>query len=511
METEEKISNSNSRTKENIPLVDINTIPTTEKDTSDKNTSDKEIISGVSMYVSAVTAILGAGILYMPASISEGGMFFALIGILLCAISSFYISKYTHKYIRRAEIDGGERNTSEVQLYDLLPEKSLLIRRLLKAAIALQASLSIIVYLGLIRMWSTDVIVALSNSSSTAVIISIVTVLGVLLAGYLAISNPKKPNPFITSLSAISSLVLMIIIIAMFITIQFHGIEHSPQAEGTSAVSYLFGNLSALGFLSGMSTAIFAINSQNYIPMYLSKFKSKRKITYIRVPLVAVAVMGTLFLVVGVFGKYILSIPGDSEIFKENALSGLSVLVSYLREDNSKVIGIFFWLLVALKLCMISMLFSSFMWNTKAYRDILLSSTEGIREVISRRVKRALSLNISHGAWVVLIGSLITISTVFVVYLGIDTKLLITVVGGVGASYILLFIPAYLVVKDKKKRWMDRVIIAVFLFVFVSLLVFVLATSAMHAMQYAQHATQHATTPITTQHATTPVTQSVTR
>ncbi|KAI5187609.1 hypothetical protein NEHOM01_2307, partial [Nematocida homosporus] len=482
-----------------------------QEDSSNNNEDTLNKLSGFKAYAVAISAILGAGVLYMHAGIFTGGILAWVIGVGVCALSSFYISQAVYRKMRHIEEEKAkwekEKEALRVQNYfalnktldttddsnekmavdypGLIGTGSPVIQKLLSFSIGFQGAASLIIYMGLLFIWSADIIKFLTpadwiDTTKQNVIIYAVSGLIVLVCGKHAIKRPGKDSKVITTLSALCIAVLFGIVLSMLLLIIFNPntASNTPETFTSESVKGLAAGVHfpSLSFISGTASMLFALCSHQNIPIYQSKMQAKRKRTLVSVAFGALVIMGLFFLGIGAIGYFVVYNPvnaSNPSYSPKDILSELSQILSDPSGSkvNSSLQSIFKWLIAGIKLSMFPVLINAFMWQSITYRTVLLSA-------LKRPIKKHTGQSDKSSGVIVTAGIIITAITFLVVLLPINLNDVIVIVGGAATSFIVLFVPAYLIITKKIKKsdklaWYDWVAAAILLSAFVGLFSYV--------------------------------------
>ncbi|KAI5171016.1 hypothetical protein NEFER03_0418 [Nematocida sp. LUAm3] len=451
-------------------------------------------LSGMSMYAVACVTMLGSGVLYTHLVILNGGILAGAIGILLCMISAYYIACATHTCIYRRELCDITRNASSngnsarvhavqpntpqieetacstvettcstvettcsttetscstVEYASLLPEEDVKVRRALQGIIVFQAALSSILYVVLIKTWASGLIKNIVETFELGGVAeySIIGCMAIAVVGmclYLSLRVPGEGSMWITVLSIMSIFTVLLILTVMCFLMENSSIPVKSVSGGHNGIfAYLVGK-GGIGYSAvGIAAMLFAVDAQNLIPIYLSKIKDKRRSTFVSVPLISIMAVGSVFLVIGVLSYYVLSNQGVGSALEKDILTDLKNLLENFKSNNleSKFSTVFFIVIILIKIIMLPILFSAFMWQSTVYRDILLSS--------SKKTRNRYFPSLSPETAFIAIAAFITFSTILIACIDPEMHILVTIVGGIATGFTMLVMPAYLIYRRR--------------------------------------------------------------
>lgn len=440
-------------------------------------------LTGLGLIFVIGSAIVGSGLLFVHTTIFDGGLLAGLLGCLLCISGSVLVSEaiYTHPKLPRVVLQEGrlsettgmlssaEAETDDVQAapkrkqaqpqnlsyIDLLRHNHPIFRYLLMFAVALQSSISLVVYVGLMKKWllltltEANVSVVL-NAMGQSAQINYADLANAFFVGVVGIciylSTIRKPSsnkvfPGISCMCVLGLLVLIILLLDMVarypICSEIHNLTFSYEAFTGLLVGL---KPSLLGFLRAMATILFATNSYQNIPAYQTAMKPGRKRDAF-IPIVSTeAVVSLVFLALGVGGYFISYFGPNSDFVPKDILTDLGTILAKnlkVQEEKKAVFQFFIW---GLRGLMLFVLFSAYLWMTFILRTIFTD--------IMKRFARLKSV-VEWQYLDIAIGVVITALTVVVVLQELDMLFLINVVGAVATSYIMFVVPAVLALTNK--------------------------------------------------------------
>ncbi|OAG29014.1 hypothetical protein NEDG_01153 [Nematocida displodere] len=464
----------------------------------------KPYLRGLNLYYAAISAILGAGVLFMHVGIADGGICAWIMAVLLCGISGTVVSARTYRmaidmlratgkeegyqllpvtanflriptdetdperqHVKKyatTQVEAAPHNASpnpprpSLTFGSLVLDEHKAVRICLNLAIVSLSAGSLIVYLGLMYQWVWDIVDVLRAHTPFGVFPSL-TKWGsfgglVLVCMYLAYLPTPGDNKIITTISAISLMLLTIMVLAMLLIVRYSSsfaitkcITFSSEAWKGMVVGRHF---SFLKFTGAVATIFFAINSQQNMPVYFSLAKPKSKKAFFKIFSIAMMVASSLFLVVGVCGYFITFASSSNYNLKlDNILTNIGTILEHVRPLlTSALFKTFLLLTTGIKVLMIPVLLSAFMWQCAAAKNVLIN-------VFSGYFKNYKAKSIFRKA----IGPALAALALIPVFLNVDLGFIIRVLGSGSGAYIILFIPAWIVLrgthsKDGESTWL---------------------------------------------------------
>lgn len=473
---------------------------------------DFSYISGLGLYTKAISAILGAGVLYMHVGIFDGGVLAWLVSFFVCVISCIYVAEATYivlqenrsekewrksnsNYLNAVSDSDSDSESSKIDIsvtndYNIkesinfisLTDKSWgPIKFLLQIAIFFQALASLNIYMGLIMRWTLSIFMLVTRtlhlSDKVEKIIYISVHALVISACFIAsISSLHGNRNILAFFSAGCIFLLLFILLAISGIVSTYSISVVNFSKGIPynyIVQLLIGQHTYQSFLSGFACILFALNSQQNIPYYLSQMQISRKRKFAKVILFSLFGVSIIFLGIGIAGYYILygtdikltDILTNMESFSEKLSSTMQNNASMLFYNK-----VFLFFCISIKICMIPILLTSYLWQVIMCRTVILSFfKKKVRNYCIDKFKKQ---------FYIYLGILLNLIVVLVYISGIDLYTVIKIVGGLATSYISLFIPAYLIYtcrisKTRIYSFLDIFNLFVFLSIFLMLVSYI--------------------------------------
>ncbi|KAI5192787.1 hypothetical protein NECID01_2078 [Nematocida sp. AWRm77] len=443
----------------------------------DKSPSSTKYKKGFRLYLDIGSAILGTGVLFVHATIVNSGLLGALVAFALCFMGSIFVAEAVYKK-KNAErgtemrqlvrIEDGKNNNEnsnatnentpsiEEETDDSITYSSLLnkapsiFKYFLILAISIQSTISMIVYMGVMKTWlsyiTQNTIQSMASPSSLFTKYSFciengVPVLAFAVCFLLSVQPKPSSKIIIPALSCLTVIVVAIALLQMFVMLTMYPASpavYNNMFSWTSFKTLLVGKEpSIINFFKGISMMLFAMNSYQSIPVYQSDMKSHSKSYALNRILSVEAIIAVLYTMVAVSGYYITYSDADSGFTIEigNILTNIGQIADGNMKFDSMLSKVFKIEMYVLMFSMLFVLFSAYSWACYVLRDLVIrgfkahSSTKKIA---------------NHKYFPQFAGVVLTASALCIVFLDLNLLFLLDVVGSYATAYVMFIPPVIL-------------------------------------------------------------------
>ncbi|KAI5190984.1 hypothetical protein NEMIN01_1317 [Nematocida minor] len=473
--------------------------------------SNKTYLAGSSLYMSMISSMLGAGVLYLYICFESGGVVSFFLAMLFSYTSLISVTECVY---RRQKIDvhnapeDEEKSVNSMTYTRLAKIDKRVFRWILSCALTIQSAISVIIYVSLISVWAYSNVDFFQNriyafSDATKYIVkAAMTLAGLIMLWMFSVQKEPGDSPHMQIISVVS-IVSLSIFLAIIIAIVYSMFSFSFDYPNYNLVSgVLVGkDPGVFNFLRAVSVAFFALNTHHNIPIYLSKTELMDKRNMIKPMLMGSLLVCCIYATIG-FEGFLLSYSNSFKNTDKDILTSMSIILDSHKAAKSESLHLLAEILVfVFKIAISSILMNTFMWQSYTYRNLITDVYRSTKKEASKsktfyRAKRKLSemmpckvkeffrIQVSEtytsikkwikskmgrdenvvmitppekkdeekekesGVLRYIIGTFVFLSTILVVLMEVNVEKIINLSGALIASYITLFIPSCMVYEN---------------------------------------------------------------
>ncbi|KAI5164240.1 hypothetical protein NEAUS04_2052 [Nematocida ausubeli] len=343
---------------------------------------DKKYISGINLFITVVSSMVGAGVIFLYTAFANGGFLSFLCATLLSSVSILSVTQCVYHRYQSCISDERERGivfSKQVTFIWMVNPSSEAIKHIITFLLFLKTTVPLVVYQSLIIKWLYSIIevgMRLAGGSPGAELMCKIVVCGGIFFMFWKYLVQRAPGDSrvmqrVSVCACFSLLILLSIIVMLRILV----ISPPKDLEPITLLAFMVGRKFSLQeFIGSVSIASFGFNPQHNLPVYLVRTKLDSK-TSMNIPIIrGIFLVYIVTGLIGILGCFLAYTNRFNQVGK-NIFFIMEDIMNYTDPEANTNIGIYIELiLVVFKLAISLILLCAFIWQSYSSRKLVVDT-----------------------------------------------------------------------------------------------------------------------------------------